>query len=333
MPHYLHYDVFTNRPFEGNQLAVFPNAQGLSAEQMQTITREMNFSECTFLLPAETSGTDVRMRIFTPGAELPMAGHPTIGTTFALANGGVIAAGAERFVFGLGVGPTVVELAWRGSRLEFAWMDQKTPDFRGPASPVADILQSIGVDPAHLDPRGLPVQEVSCGVPFIYVPLASRAAVDDAEPDLRAMRALRSAFPEGHNAVFLFAMEPAGSDVTVYSRMFAPDLGVAEDAGDRRRQRAARLLSGGAQPGAVVGMAGHGQPAGRQDAASQPHSHAHHRRRARRHHARAGRGTGSEGRGRGDRERVSSRVQEFKSSKFAGETVNSHSEPNRERQS
>jgi trans-2,3-dihydro-3-hydroxyanthranilate isomerase len=230
MANYLHYDVFTDRPFEGNQLAVFPNAQALSAEQMQTITREMNFAECTFLLPAETPGTDVRMRIFTPGAELPMAGHPTIGTTFALANAGVIAAGAERFVFGLGVGPTVVELTWRGSRLEFAWMDQQTPDFRAPASPVADIVQSIGVDPTLLDPRGLPVQEVSCGVPFIYVPLASRAAVDSAEPDLRAMRALRSAFADWHNAVFLFAMEPAGSDVTVYSRMFAPDLGVAEDA-------------------------------------------------------------------------------------------------------
>ncbi len=74
------------------------------------------------------------------------------------------------------------------------------------------------------------MEEVSCGVPFIYVPLSSRAAVDAAEPDLRAMRALRSAFPGGHNAVFLFAVEPYGSDVTVYSRMFAPDLGVAEDA-------------------------------------------------------------------------------------------------------
>jgi trans-2,3-dihydro-3-hydroxyanthranilate isomerase len=190
----------------------------------------MNFSECTFLLPAETAGTDVRMRIFTPGSELPMAGHPTIGTTFALANGGMIAAGAERFVFGLGVGPTVVELTWRGPRLDFAWMDQKAPAFRAPASPVADILRSIGVDAALLDQRGLPVEEVSCGVPFLYVPLASRAAVDGAEPDVRAMRALRSAFPDGHNAIFLFAVEPARSDVTVYSRMFAPDLGVAEDA-------------------------------------------------------------------------------------------------------
>ena len=81
-----------------------------------------------------------------------------------------------------------------------------------------------------LDSRGLPVEEISCGVPFIYVPLSSRAAVDAAEPDLRAMRALAARFPAAHNAVFLFSVEPYGSDVTVYSRMFAPDLGVAEDA-------------------------------------------------------------------------------------------------------
>src|SRR4026208_1517691 len=86
---YLHYDVFTDRKFEGNQLAVFHDARGLSSEQMQTITKEMNFSECTYILPAETPGTDVRMRIFTPGNELPMAGHPVVGSTFALAELGV----------------------------------------------------------------------------------------------------------------------------------------------------------------------------------------------------------------------------------------------------
>lgn len=229
MTSYFHYDVFTSRLFEGNQLAVFPDARGLSVELMQTIAREMNFSESTFLLPAETAGTDIRMRIFTPGGELPMAGHPTIGTTFALADSGVIRPGSERFVFGLGVGPTPVELTWRGQRLEFAWMEQRTPITRPPASPEADILRAIGVD-AAARATALPIEEISCGVPFLYVPLVSRAEVDRADPDLPALRALRSAFPDGHNAVFLFAPEPASSDVTVYSRMFAPGLGVAEDA-------------------------------------------------------------------------------------------------------
>src|SRR3954471_22149666 len=114
---YLHYDVFTDRPFEGNQLAVFPEPAGLTAAEMQTITREMNFSECTFILPAQADGTDVRMRIFTPGEELPMAGHPTIGSTLELAAEGVIAPGRESFVFGLGVGPTPVSLTWKGGAL------------------------------------------------------------------------------------------------------------------------------------------------------------------------------------------------------------------------
>lgn len=229
MPHYLHYDVFTNRPFEGNQLAVFPDARGLSAERMQVITREMNFSECTFLLPAEAPGTDVRMRIFTPGRELPMAGHPTIGTTFALAETGGIAAGAGHFVFGLGIGPTRVELEWQGPRLHFAWMDQRPPEFREPASAAADIMTAIGLKRSARHPRGFPIQEVSCGVPFLYVPLASRDEVDRAEADTGALQRLKSAFDQDHVGVFLFSPEPAGAEVTVYSRMFAPGLGVAED--------------------------------------------------------------------------------------------------------
>src|SRR5215218_10113223 len=126
---YLHYDVFTDTRFEGNQLAVFHDARGLTSGQMQTITREMNFSECTYILPSDVPGTDVRMRIFTPGTELPMAGHPTIGSTFALAEAGVIKRGTERFVFGLGVGPTPVALEWSGDRLRFAWMTQLNPTF------------------------------------------------------------------------------------------------------------------------------------------------------------------------------------------------------------
>jgi len=225
---YLHYDVFTDRMFEGNQLAVFPDGRGLSTAQMQAITREMNFSESTFVLPAETPGTDVRMRIFTPGAELPMAGHPTIGSTFALAHEGVIAAGRERWVFGLGVGPTPVELTWHGA-LSFAWMDQRPPVYREPASSPADIIRAAGVDPAAVDATGLPVEEISCGTQFIFVPVQTRAAVDAAEPDAGAMRRLRSAFPSGHVAVFIFSAEPVDPAVAVYSRMFGHAIGVAED--------------------------------------------------------------------------------------------------------
>lgn len=226
---YLHYDVFTDRLFEGNQLAVFPDARGLSAAQMQTITREMNFSECTFILPAATPDTDIRMRIFTPGNELPMAGHPTIGSTFALAHEGVIAAGRDHWVYGLGVGPTRVELTWANGALSFAWMDQRPPVCREPASSRADVIRAAGVDPAAVDATGLPVEEISCGTQFIFVPVQTRAAVDAAEPDMAAMRRLKSAFPSSHVAVFIFSAEPVAADVAAYSRMFAPGFGIAED--------------------------------------------------------------------------------------------------------
>ena len=226
---YLHYDVFTDTMFEGNQLAVFEDARGLTAAQMQTIAKEMNFSESTFILPVEAAGTDIRMRIFTPGTELPMAGHPVIGSTFALAELGVIKKGQASFVFGLNVGPTKVELTWEGDRLSFAWMDQRAPEFREPISPRADIIRSVGLDPASVDATGLPIEEISCGNAFLLIPVRTRAAVDAAEADLAAMRKLKSAFPGGHVGALFFTTEPVDPKVTAYSRMFAPSAGVVED--------------------------------------------------------------------------------------------------------
>ena len=226
---YLHYDVFTDRKFEGNQLGVFYDARGLSSEQMQAITKEMNFSECTFILPAETPGTDVRMRIFTPGRELPMAGHPTVGSTFALAHLGVIAPGRDSVVFGLGVGPTRVELTWQGNALSFAWMDQARPEFRAPVSATSEIVKAIGVDQAAVDSTRLPIEEVSCGNSFTIVPVATRAQVDAGNADMSAMRKLKSAFPGDHVGVLFFSAEKVDRDVIAYSRMFAPGVGVPED--------------------------------------------------------------------------------------------------------
>jgi trans-2,3-dihydro-3-hydroxyanthranilate isomerase len=226
---YLHLDVFTSRQFEGNQLAVFLDARGLDDHTMQTVAREMNFSESTFLLPAERPDTDIRMRIFTPGVELPMAGHPTIGTTFALAHTGVINAGRDQFVFGLGVGPTRVELQWADGALSFAWMDQQLPDVRVPVAGADVIAQAIGIDPAAHRRTGLPLQEISCGVPYILVPLATRADVDAAAVDMTALRRIHSAFGVRHTGLYVFSPEQHGDDVTAYSRMFAAGLGIAED--------------------------------------------------------------------------------------------------------
>lgn len=226
---YVHLDVFTDRPFEGNQLAVFLDGQGLRTEQMQAMASEMNFSESTFILPPESPDTDVRMRIFTPGQELPMAGHPTVGSTFALAQEGTIAAGRELFAFGLGVGPTRVELRWSGDQLDFAWMDQRRPQVLRPASEPGEIVRAAGLDPDAVARTGLPIQEISCGNPFILIPVDTRAAVDAASPDAAALRNLKSAFGGDHIGVFFFSLESVEPDVIAYSRMFGAGLGITED--------------------------------------------------------------------------------------------------------
>jgi len=226
---YLHLDVFTAEKFGGNQLAVFLDARGLDAETMQAVTKEMNFSECTFILPAERPDTDIRMRIFTPGREMPMAGHPTVGSTFALALAGVIPPGRQRWVFGLNVGPTPVDIDWAGGRPVFVWMTQRRPVFGPVVADVEAAARAAGLDAAAIRAAGLPVQEVSCGVPFVFIPLARRADVDAAAPYLDGFERLCEAAGVDNHAMFVFSREPGPDGATVYSRMFAPGLGVFED--------------------------------------------------------------------------------------------------------
>jgi trans-2,3-dihydro-3-hydroxyanthranilate isomerase len=226
---YLHLDVFTAEKFGGNQLAVFVDARGLSTGQMQAASREMNFSESTFILPAERPDTDIRMRIFTPGCEMPMAGHPTVGSAFALAIEGVIPAGRRRWVFGLNIGPTPVDIDWDGERPAFAWMTQQRPVFGPTVADVEAAARAVGLDGHAVRATGLPVQQVSCGVPFVFIPLATRADVDAATPDLDAFNRLCEASGADNHAMFLFTPERGPDDAAVYSRMFAPGLGIFED--------------------------------------------------------------------------------------------------------
>ena len=221
---YLHYDVFTDVPLAGNQLAVFTDTTGLTAAQMQAMTRETKFSECTFVQPSELAGTDVRLRIFGPANEMPFAGHPVIGSTFALADDGAIAVGRKEFTFGLGIGPTLVELEWQGDRLEFAWMTQQKPTY-GPTFPApAALAAALGLDAAALRPGVLP-QEVSCGSPFMFVPLVSRAAVDQAVVNIPAVTAAFEAATLTRRGLFIFSTEPGADGATCYSRM----MGANED--------------------------------------------------------------------------------------------------------
>ena len=228
---YLHYDVFTGQALLGNQLAVFTDARGIDTRLMQAIAREMNFAESTFILPAEQPDTDIRMRIFTPFTELPLAGHPTIGSTFALAQEGVIKPGSPRFVFGLNIGPIPVDLEWNpeagAARLRFAWMTQLNPTFGPEVHARAVVASAIGLAETDLV-ANLPIQDVSCGLRFLYVPLRDRETVDRAVSDTAGFRRLETEV--GLNLpIFMFAVLPSGSAETVYSRMFAPDFGIIED--------------------------------------------------------------------------------------------------------
>ena len=227
---YLQYDVFTDKPLAGNQLAVFTDTNGLTAAEMQAMTRETKFSECTFVQPAEAPGTDVRLRIFGPANEMQFAGHPVIGSTFALADDGVIKPGAKEFTFGLGIGPTLVELEWAtegtdtSSRLKFAWMTQQKPVFGPTLDAPAALAGALGIDASAFRPGILP-QEVNCGSPFFFVPLVSRAAVDQAVVDIRAAAAMFEAAKITRRGLFIFSTEPGADGATCYSRM----MGASED--------------------------------------------------------------------------------------------------------
>lgn len=219
---YLHYDVFTETALTGNQLAVFTDPAGLSTDDMTRITPEMNFSESTFIFPAEQTGTDFRVRIFCPDGEMAFAGHPTIGTTFALAHEGHLTSSQNRVVLGLGLGPTPVDLEWRDGQLAFAWMTQRPPVFGTRIEARDRLAPALGVEADAIAP-GLPIQEISCGVPFLYVPLVSRAAVDRCALDPRTFSQLVKEHRLTRHNVFLFSTERGDDEATAYSRMLGLD--------------------------------------------------------------------------------------------------------------
>ncbi|HEY7819232.1 MAG TPA: PhzF family phenazine biosynthesis protein, partial [Vicinamibacteria bacterium] len=156
---------------------------------------------------------------FTPRSELDFAGHPTIGTAFALARAGKIERGRSRVVLGEGIGPVPVDLEWGDGGLRFAWMYQREPEFGKTIEDAAAIAGALGVEETDIRASGLPVQEVSCGATFLFVPMASRAAVDRAVLDRAAMGGLLERLQMQRRGVFIFSKEPSGDDATVYSRM------------------------------------------------------------------------------------------------------------------
>ncbi len=223
-------DVFTDVPFGGNQLAVFTDAPDLPGELMQRIARELNLSETVFVRPPQNPAAAFRLRIFTPGAELPFAGHPTIGTAHLLAELGLVPAGGSGgFALEEGVGLVRVTIGRESGHLPFVQLRAAQLPVRGPAAPPSrpELAGLLGVSEADLAADGDEVQAVSAGVPFLIVPMRSRAALGRAALDLGRWRTLlaESWAPQ----VYVFCREPerAGADFRV--RMFSPGFGIAED--------------------------------------------------------------------------------------------------------
>jgi len=207
---YVVADVFTDTPLQGNQLAVFTDARDLDPVTMQALAKEMNFSETVFVLPPQEEGADVRIRIFTPGKELPFAGHPVLGTAFVL--GGPLQKIVLRLELSAGIVP--VELEREGAQIVFGWMDQPLPRWR-PVERTAELFAALGVSGS-----GLPVEEYDLGPSHLYVELGSPAEVAALAPDFRALGRVTTA---GANC---FARDGDGWT----TRAFFTDLGISEDA-------------------------------------------------------------------------------------------------------
>ena len=206
-------DVFTDRALAGNPLAVVLEADGLSTVQMQAIARETNLSETTFILPPEKRDHAAKVRIFTPHAELPFAGHPTVGTGWVLLDEGLVSPDADGFTLEEGVGPIAVEVDRSGETVVL-WMTHPTVRFGETIAQRDEIAAAIGLTVGDLLPE-VPIQIASTGVPFAYVALKDAAAVDRAVASGEALSIILD--PHGLPPIFLFA---AVGSHRLYSRMF-----------------------------------------------------------------------------------------------------------------
>ncbi len=226
---YFTVDVFTDEVFGGNPLAVFPHAEGLNDRQMQTVARELNLSETTFVFPPDNPAHTCKVRIFTPGAELPFAGHPTLGTAHVLVSNGDIAANGDttEVVFEEGVGPVPVKVSRQSADLTFAQLSvSKLPDFGPPAPSRDDLASVLSTSPNDIS-ADAPIQAVSCGVPFLFVPVSGLDAMARLQPNMARWTDVLGDF--WATEVFALTRETVNEGSNVHARMFGPMIGITED--------------------------------------------------------------------------------------------------------
>jgi trans-2,3-dihydro-3-hydroxyanthranilate isomerase len=225
-------DVFTSQPFGGNPVAVFPQAQGLTDDQLQQIAREMNLSETVFVFPPTDPAAVVKLRIFTPTQEIPFAGHPVIGTFHVLAQLGLVATPepVTRVVQECNIGLFPVELHRQDGQIVRVVMTQPEPQFLGTIEEAEDVYKvasALGLSKHVIAEAKWPLEVVSTGLPVLIVPVRTLTAVRSIRPDASAIVDVCRRF--GANGIMVFTIVTVEPSATIHTRMFAPSIGIPED--------------------------------------------------------------------------------------------------------
>ena len=225
-------DVFTGQPFGGNPVAVFPDAEGLTDDQLQRIAREMNLSETVFVFPPTDPAAAARLRIFTPTQEIPFAGHPVLGTFYVLAHLKRISIqdGITRVMQECNIGLYPIEVhADQGSVVRVV-MAQPKPEFLDPIVAIDElylIAAALGIPKHVIADAKWPPQVVSTGLPVLIVPVRTLTAARSITPDASAIIKICERF--GANGIMVFTTVTVESFASVHARMFAPKIGILED--------------------------------------------------------------------------------------------------------
>ena len=246
--HFVTVDVFTDRPFGGNPLAVVTDAQGLSTERMQAIAAEFNLAETTFVLPPRDPAHTAHVRIFTPRAEMPFAGHPNVGTAFVLARAGESYGrkiSGDRLVFEEKAGLVNMELTREGGVVVATRLAAPVPLSIGEEIPLEIVAAACSLQPGDIKVEVHRPCVASCGVPLLFVELTSRATLKSAAP--RAEVFARELPRDRVVGIHLY-VQAKEDNIDIQSRMFAPEHGIPEDP-----------ATGGANV-ALIGLLAHVRP-------------------------------------------------------------------------
>ncbi|UCG93295.1 MAG: PhzF family phenazine biosynthesis protein [candidate division WOR-3 bacterium] len=215
-------DVFTDVPYAGNQLAVFPHADDLTGEQMQRLANEINYSETTFILKSSEPGADFDIRIFTIKRELLFAGHPTLGTAYSIMN--IFDIWREKKdILRLKTGVGIIPLEGKDDSI---WMTQNEPEFINQYSDKKEIASLINLLPEDISDNS-PIEDVSTGANVLIIPLKNLHAIQHASGNVNNLKKFFKERKSG--GPYLFSLETTRPNVQVHSRFFAPHIGIIED--------------------------------------------------------------------------------------------------------